>query len=323
MDQKHDRQRRPQNVAIYVMPDFSPFHISVPLMAFGKAMPDSSFYAPFLFSENVGTVVGPDGFCLNVKHNLTSMENVDVIVIPYWPDPDRPISQKLKEYLINAAAKNKTVLSLCLGTYVLAYAGLLNGKRAATHWAFEKHFADKFPNVRVDFNALYVEDGHIITSSGTAARIDCCLYLIRKTYGGAVANYAARMIVTPPHRDGGQAQYLSTPVPKSTADQRINGLLETIRQNLSSSYSLNSMANQVGMSRRNFTQRFYEATGQSPMEWLCYERLHYSQQLLETTTLTIDEIASSAGFLSAEAFRRSFVAHFKITPSKWRQTFCF
>ena len=313
--------RSPKTVAIYVMANFSPFHISVPVMAFGAAMPDKTYYKPILFSEKIGIIEGQDTFSIKVDHDLKSLDDADIIVIPYWPDPQQPISSALKTRLNNEARKNKTILGLCLGTYVLAFSGLLKGKKAATHWAYEKQFAEQFPDTEVDFNALYVEDGNIITSAGTAAGIDCCLHLIRKNYGGVVANHAARMIVTPPHREGGQAQYLATPVPISTSDQRINSLLETIRKNLASSYSLDAMAKTVGMSRRTFTRRFHQATGRSPMEWLTHERLHFSRHALETTKLSVEEIAQLAGFVSTQSFRRSFIEAFQVTPTKWRQTF--
>lgn len=323
MAQRIKPPRQPQRVGIYVMPNFSPFHISVPFISFGKAMPNEKFYSPFMFSDHVGTVHSYDGFNVDVTYDLDHLDPVDIIIIPYWPDQDSPVPTKLVTVLQELSKQNKIIMGLCLGSYVLAQAGLLDGKKATTHWAYEKEFALKFPKIKLDNNALYVEDKNIITSAGTAAGIDCCLYLIRKTYGGAVANSVARMIVTPPHREGGQAQYISTPVPSSTADHRINALLETIRKTINKPYSLDMMASTVGMSRRTFTRRFQFATGLSPMEWLTIERLHYSQELLETRQLSIEQIAIDSGFTSATSFRRCFLTHFKVTPSDWRKTFSY
>ncbi|VTM38896.1 AraC family transcriptional regulator [Klebsiella quasipneumoniae] len=173
------------------------------------------------------------------------------------------------------------IVGLCLGAFVLGYAGLLDGKRAATHWEFEQDFQHRFPQVRLDINALYVDDQRIITSAGTAAALDCCLYIIRQRYGSLAANQIARRLIVSPHREGGQAQFIAQPVPKNTRDARINCLLDYLQQHIAEPHNLDSLARVVAMSRRSLTRHFARATGMSITDWLTAERLRRSQSLLE------------------------------------------
>ncbi|MCX3308762.1 helix-turn-helix domain-containing protein [Pantoea vagans] len=207
------------------------------------------------------------------------------------------------------------------GTYVLAYAGLLDQHRAATHWEFERDFSERFPQVHLDSNALYTRDDRLITSAGTAAGIDCCLDIIRQHYGSAVANRVARRMVVPPYREGGQAQFIERPVPETTRDGRINALLASLRENIHQPQDLDTLSQSLGMSRRTLTRHFHKATGMSLGEWLTAERLQHSQQLLETTGISIESVAARAGFDSPVSFRQRFKSRFGVTPSEWRRTF--
>lgn len=213
------------------------------------------------------------------------------------------------------------MVGLCLGTYVLAYAGLLKNHKAATHWEFEQDFISRFPDVKLDCNALYVDDDRLITSAGTAAGLDCCLYLVRQHYGSVIANKLARRMVIPPYREGGQAQFIERPVPVSTQDARINMLLDYLRNNLNKVHGLDELSHYIMMSRRTFTRQFYKATGMSVGEWLLVERLQRSQELLESTSLPIDAVAEQVGFQSATSLRQHFKHRFDVTPSEWRKTF--
>lgn len=223
--------------------------------------------------------------------------------------------------MVEAHARGNQVVGLCLGTYVLAYAGLLKNHKAATHWEFEQDFINRFPDVKLDCNALYVDDDRLITSAGTAAGLDCCLYLVRQRYGSAVANKLARRMVIPPYREGGQAQFIERPIPVSTQNANINTLLDYLRNNLNKVHGLDELANYSKMSRRTFTRQFYKATGMSVGEWLLIERLQQSQELLESTPLPIDAIAEQVGFQSATSLRQHFKHRFNVTPSEWRKTF--
>jgi len=198
---------------------------------------------------------------------------------------------------------------------------LLKNRKASTHWEFEQDFMRRFPDVKLDSNALYVDDDRLITSAGTAAGIDCCLYLVRQRYGSVIANKLARRMVIPPYRDGGQAQFIERPVPISTQDTRINTLLDYLRNHLNQPHALDELAQYSKMSRRTFTRQFYKATGMSVGEWLIAERLHRSQELLESTSLSIDAIAAQAGFQSATSLRQHFKQRFDVTPGEWRKTF--
>ena len=206
-------------------------------------------------------------------------------------------------------------------TFVLGYAGLLDGRRAATHWEFEQDFQRRFPQVQLDINALYVDDQRIITSAGTAAALDCCLYIIRQRFGSLAANQIARRMIVSPHREGGQAQFIAQPVPKNTRDARINCLLDYLQQHIAEPHSLDSLARVVAMSRRTLTRHFARATGMSITDWLTAERLRRSQTLLEAGDLPVEQVAEAVGYLSAVTWRQQFKARFGVSPTEWRRTF--
>lgn len=223
--------------------------------------------------------------------------------------------------LVAAHTRGSQVVGLCLGTYVLAYAGLLKNHKAATHWEFEQDFINRFPDVKLDCNALYVDDDRLITSAGTAAGLDCCLYLVRQHYGSLIANKLARRMVIPPYREGGQAQFIERPVPVSSQNSRINMLLDYLRNNLNKAHGLDELASYNRMSRRTLTRLFHKATGMSVGDWLIGERIQRSQELLESTSLTIEAIAEQVGFQSATSLRQHFKNRFDVTPTEWRKTF--
>ena len=261
------------------------------------------------------------GFSLNISAGLEALEQADIIVVPFWEHIDTKPGIELVLSLQAAAERGAEIVGLCLGTYVLAWSGLLDGRRASTHWENEQDFKKRFPDVYLDTNALYVQDGNFITSAGTAAGIDCCLHIVRNHYGSAIANRVARRMVMPPHREGGQAQFIERPVQQSTQDARINKLLDYLRRNISVRHDLDTLARFVSMSRRTLTRQFMKATGLSLGEWLTAERLQRSQELLETTTLSVEKIAEDSGFHSVTNFRQSFKTQFGVSPAEWRKTF--
>ncbi|HFK7186083.1 TPA: GlxA family transcriptional regulator [Serratia odorifera] len=309
------------SVAVIATPGFSPFHFSVPCIIFGHGMPAPNLVELHICAEHPGVVHSDIGMSITVEKGLETLEAADVIIVPFWNHPEVRPSQALLDALNAAYRRGAEVVGLCLGTYVLAYAGLLDNRRAATHWEFERDFILRFPTVQLDTNALYINDDRLITSAGTAAGIDCCLYILRKHYGSALANRVARRMVMPPYREGGQAQYIERPVPATTRDGRINHLLDYLRRNLDKNHSLDALASFVSMSRRTFTRHFIKATGVSVGEWLNAERLQRSQELLETTDHSIEAVAELAGFHSPVSFRQSFKARFDISPSEWRRAF--
>src|SRR5690554_2178067 len=258
---------------------------------------------------------------IEVAHGLEAMAEADIIIIPAWSDPDEPASTELVNALRHAYAQGKLVVGLCLGAFALGYAGLLDGKEATTHWVARDLFAQRFPDTLFRPDVLYVADDNIITSAGTVAAIDCCLHLVRQRHGYETANHIARLLVTPPHRPGGQAQYIERPVPKLPDDNRLPGLLEWLRENLTEPLSLDTLASVTNMSRRTFTRRFREITGTTVTKWLNAERVARAQHLLETTEASIERIAAEVGFGTTLALRQQFATQLGTTPSNYRRDF--
>ena len=309
------------SVTVVVINQFSPFHISVPSIVFGRDTLDETFFDLKFVAGEEGPIRSDIGMEIHTDEDLSVLEHSDIIVVPYWRTVDEHPNQKLIDALCDAHARGALIVGLCLGGYVLAYAGLLSGRRAATHWELEQDFIQRFPEVSLDPNALYVEDSGVITSAGTAAGIDCCLYVFRKYYSSAIANRVARRMVVPPYRDGGQAQFIEQPIPVSSSDARITALMDEIRRNISHKYTLDELAESVMMTRRTFTRKFHKATGMAFGEWLTYERLNLAQALLESTDLSIDQIVAKTGFSSVLVFRDKFKERYDVTPNRWRKSF--
>ena len=309
------------NVSVVVFNGFSPFHISVPSIVFGhNTLHETFFNLQFIAGED-GPIMSDMGMEIHTQAKLDSLEHADIIIIPYWRTIDERPTIQLIEALCRAHARGALVVGLCLGGYVLAYAGLLVGGRAATHWELEQDFTQRFPETSLDTNALYVEDNGVITSADTAAGIDCCLYICRKYYSSTIANRIARRMVVPPYRDGGQAQFIDQPIPITTSDSRINELMDQIRSNISHKYTLDALAGSVMMTRRTFTRKFHKATGMAFGAWLASERLNLAQDLLESTDLSIEQIVAKTGFSSVLIFRDKFKERYAVTPNRWRKTF--
>ncbi|EMY1073322.1 helix-turn-helix domain-containing protein [Salmonella enterica] len=310
-----------KKVAIVVTSGISIFHLSVPLAIFSDIAPDHTLYDVSICSIHGETIDALHGMHITPTSGLEMLQTADLIIIPYWPTPDFIADSILNEALQAAAKRNVLVVGLCMGAYALAYAGLLDGKKAATHWLYESDFLSRFPCVHLDTNALYVMDGNVITSAGTAAGLDCCLYIVREHYGSIIANQIARRMVIPPHREGGQAQYVQMPFPSGTRDRQIAELTETMRGNLAKQWSLEELSERAKMSRRTFTRRFKQATGVTLIEWLTTERIREAQMLLESTTHSVQRVSELVGFSSATSLREKFSAKFGVTPSSWRKTF--
>ncbi|URQ59893.1 helix-turn-helix domain-containing protein [Pantoea alhagi] len=308
-------------VAVIATAGVSSFHFSVPCIIFGQAMPEPDRFNLQICAERPGMLPSDSGLMIMVEHGLELLETADIIIVPFWSHPEEKPAQVLLDALTAAWHRGAEIVGLCLGTYVLAYAGLLENRRAATHWEYERDFTQRFPNVHLDTNALYINDRRLITSAGTAAGIDCCLYIVRERYGSALANKIARRMVTPPYREGGQAQYIARPVPETTRDNTINELIDHLRRHLDKPHKLDALAKFANMSRRTLTRHFFSATGLTPGDWLNRERLQRSQELLESTDHSVEKIASMAGFQSPVSFRQRFKAKFAISPSEWRRTF--
>lgn len=309
------------SIAVVAFNGISAFHLSVPCVVFGDAPPGEPAFELLVCAAEAGPLSTTAGFSLTVSHGLEALARAQTIIVPSWRDPGERPPADLLAALVTAQTRGAGIVGLCLGAYVLAEAGLLDGRRATTHWAYAADFARRYPRVTVDADVLYVEDGAVLTSAGTVAGIDCCLHLLRQQYGAAAANAVARRLVTPPHRQGGQAQFIAQPLPATARDSRLAELLAWVRAHLAQPHSLDTLAARSLMSRRTFTRHFRLLTGTTFGEWLLGERLALTQRLLETTDQPITTIAELAGFGSPESLRHHFRQAFRVAPTAWRRTF--
>jgi transcriptional regulator GlxA family with amidase domain len=261
------------------------------------------------------------GLSLDVEHGPDLLATADlVLVLPgadFRTEPSDPVLDALRA----AHDRGVTVAGHCVGTFLLAAAGLLDGLEATTHWQFAAELAARYPDVTVRPEALYIDQGDIATGAGAAAGIDLCLHLLRRDHGAAVTNAIARNLVTPPHRDGGQIQYISAPVPSDSHDQRLFEVMTWANANLDRRLSVDELAARALMSRRSFARRFKAATGTTPHAWLLTHRLNLAEELLETTDLSIEEIARRTGYGSASVLREQFVLRRGVAPRDYRRTF--
>ena len=310
-----------RQVAVVAFDGISPFHLAVPCAVFGEAHGAALGYRLQVCSWEAGPLASSVGFQLLGLAGLDGLAQADVVIVPSWRNVDELAAPALLQALRDAHARGAVVMGLCLGAYVLAQAGLLDGMTATTHWAYADDFAARYPAIRVAPDSLYLDSGGVLTSAGTAAALDCCLHLLRQQCGAAAAGQVARYLVTPPHRQGGQAQYIAQPLPDNVRDSRLAGLLDAVRTSLQQPHTLDSLAARALMSRRTFTRHFRQLTGSTVQQWLLAERLVRAQQLLETTPLTVEAIAQQAGFGSALSLRQHFRRRFGVSPGDWRRSF--
>jgi transcriptional regulator GlxA family with amidase domain len=308
-------------VAVVAFDQISPFHLSVPCVVFGDRHPGLSAFDLLVCAAEEGLLRTTAGFRVAVDHGLEALASAQTVIVPSWRNPDERPPQPLLDALVAAHGRGAQMVGLCLGAFVLAEAGLLDGRSATTHWAWASVFAARYPGMKLDADVLYVEDGNILTSAGTTAGLDCCLHLLRTQYGSEIANAVARRLVMPPHRQGGQAQYVEQPLPATARDSRLVGLLDWVRANLQQAHSLDSLAQRSLMSRRTFTRHFRQLTGVTVGDWLLAERLALSQRLLETTDQPVEQVAALAGFGSPASLRHHFGQAFGVSPKAWRRTF--
>lgn len=300
------------------------FDLGIPTQVFNAARAgvDEALYNVRVCTPDGGPVRSSAGFAVQPDHGLELLEWADTVVVPGIDqrssalyDPPAAVIAALR-----AVAGRARVLSICTGAFVLAAAGLLDDRSATTHWAYEERFRDRFPQVKLDPDVLFVDDGDVLTSAGVAAGIDLCLYLVRRDHGSEVANRAARRCVVPPWRDGGQSQFIERPVPPqgdaSTAATRAWAV-----EHLHTGLDLDQLARHAGMSVRTFTRRFREETGLSPGRWLALQRVEHARRLLETTDLPIDRVAAQAGFGTAASLRQHLHATIGVAPASYRRTF--
>ncbi|MEU1197272.1 helix-turn-helix domain-containing protein [Streptomyces sp. NPDC005813] len=310
-------------VAVLALDQVIPFDLSAPIDVFGWArLPDGrEAYRVRVCAVEAGREVGAGPFTLRAPYGLRALAEADTIILPGVADPTAPLPPGVAEALRAAAANGTRIASVCVGAFVLAATGLLDGLRATTHWIAAPDLAALHPAVTVDPNVLYVDNGQFLTSAGAAAALDMCLHMIRKDHGSAVAAHAARMCVMPLEREGGQAQFIvhtQPPVPTGTT---LEPLLDWLEENAARDLTLEDIAAHAGMSTRTLNRRFREQTGTTPLQWLHRARVRRAQYLLETTTYPVERIAAQAGFGSPTAFRERFKRVAGTSPHAYRRAF--
>lgn len=306
-------------VAILALEKFVPFDLTIPYNIFQLVRLKDGRQPYSVCFCGVRENVDSKEFQLKAVSGLDELERVDTIIIPGIDDPFGTVEAKVLEALRRAAANNVRVASICTGACVLAAAGLLNGLRATTHWSVAEQLAGMYPQVQVEPDILYVDNGTIMTSAGLASGIDLCLHIIRKDYGAAVAENVAKFIVMPIEREGRQTQLVRHDPPQSGGN--LNGLLLWLMENLHREHSLNSIALQAGMSPRTLNRKFQEQLGVAPMTWITTARVKRAQILLESSRLSIEDIATAAGFGTAAALRERFQKTVGTSPTAWRKTY--
>ncbi|MBW5485224.1 helix-turn-helix domain-containing protein [Streptomyces bambusae] len=308
-----------RSVALAVTDGMLHFELSLACEVFGSDL--THLVDPwYRFSLCGSGPVAVDRFRLEPDEGLDGLARADTVIVPGWADVDRDPPVELVDAVRAAHDGGARVVSLCTGAFVLAAAGLLDGRRATTHWAHTGELARRHPRVTVDPDVLYVDNGSVLTSAGKAAAMDLCLHLVRLDHGTAIANTIARRLVVPPHRDGGQAQFVRTPVPEP-GNHPLAELLPWILARLDAPLTVEDLARQARMSSRHLTRHFKTVTGTTPLQWLHIQRIRRAQELLEGTDATVDAIATTTGMGTAATLRRHFNRTVGVPPDTYRRTF--
>ncbi|WP_314195256.1 helix-turn-helix domain-containing protein [uncultured Arthrobacter sp.] len=309
-------------IAVYAFDGVTMFHLAVPQMVFDEVTRQGlADWKTVLFSDQPGHIRTTEGYHLGEIRGPAAAEEADVLVMPSWFNDGRAPGESLRRTLKKAHQRGATILGLCLGTIPVADAGLLSGRRAVTHWQAFDSLADRHPDVVLDQTVLYIDHGDVLTSAGTASGLDACLHLVRTRLGADAANQVARSLVIAPHREGGQAQYIEHPVPARSEDDPIARVLEWALGRLGEPLSVHRLATQAHMSRRTFIRAFRASTGTTPSAWVRSRRLDAARRLLETTDLSVDQVAADCGFGSAVTLRQNFATAFATTPTEYRRHF--
>lgn len=310
------------------------FELSVACEVFGIARPeiDGWNYEHLVCSQFDEVHAGQGGVVLTPPRRLDAVAEADTVVIPAWfavhhppwahPDgPADPLPEATVAAVRAAFDRGARVVSFCTGAFLLAEAGILDGRAATTHWMYTDALADRYPTVAVDPNVLYVDDDPVFTAAGTASGIDVCLHLVRRDLGADAANAVARRMVVPPHRDGGQAQFISAPVPTAAEGDPLQDLYGWIATHLDHPMTVDDLAARVAMSPRTFARRFGGATSESPLRWITTQRLGLARRLLETTDLPVEEVARRCGYGTAAGLRGPFQREVGLAPTTYRRRF--
>ena len=311
-----------RSVAILLPPAPAAFELGVLLEVFGidRSEQGGPRFDVRVCTERPGEPMPMrNGIAITAAYGLDGLAGADVVGVPAC-GIDEPLTPALLDALRAAHAGGATILSVCSAVFVLAEAGLLDGRSATCHWYHAPDFARRHPQVRLDPDVLFVDEGDIITSAGTSAGIDACLHLVRRELGARMATIIARRMVVPPQRDGGQRQFVELPVPEVRAES-LEPLLTWMVEHLGDDLSVRTLARRALLSERTFARRFVAETGTTPARWLARQRLHHAQRLLEETDLAVEQVAARCGFGSAAVLREHFAKHIGVSPVDYRRTF--
>jgi transcriptional regulator GlxA family with amidase domain len=308
-------------IACIAMPQMAPFEFGVICEVFGidrreHGGPTFDFH---VVAAEPGPIPTKLGFDVVVHEGLEFARGADLVAVPAALI-NEPVDERIAEVLRDAVERGAWVLSVCSGAFTLGRAGILDGRRATTHWMYTDLMAEMFPRTEVDPDVLFVQDGKVVTGAGTAAGIDAALHIVRTELGASAANIVARRMVVPPQRDGGQSQFIQTPVPECHSDSFAK-VTEWMLEHLDHDLTVDVLARKALMSPRTFARRFRAETGTTPNAWLNRQRLLRAQQLLEETSLTLEEIARETGFGAAAVMRHHFLKVLQTTPTAYRRLF--
>lgn len=312
----------PGLVAILAYDGLCTFEFGIAVEIFGLTRPEFDFpwYQHQIVAVDDGPMRAMGGIQVLADGGMPLLETARTIIVPGWRDRQAPVPEALLVALRQAHARGARLLSICSGVFVLAATGLLDGHRATTHWRYTGELAERFPNILVDPDVLYVDSGQLITSAGSAAGIDACLHLVARDFGTQVANSVARRLVMSPQRTGGQAQFIPAPVSASPRSD-LSRVMQWARERLHQPLEVRDLASEAAMSERTFLRRFTEASGLSPKTWLQHQRLARARELLESTSANTEQIAERCGYRSVESFRVAFRSVVGVPPSVYRERF--
>ncbi|MGW9193231.1 helix-turn-helix domain-containing protein [Micromonospora chersina] len=312
-----------RTVAVLAYPGMSVFETGIVTEVFGLPRPELEvdWYRLTVCAERPGPVPVVGGAALHTPYGLETLAAAGTVILPGVPDVTVDPSPELVAALRRAHHRGARLMSICSGAFALAGAGLLDGRRATTHWRYADLLARRHPAVTVDPDVLYLDDGDILTSAGSAAGLDLCVHVVRRDFGAAVANAVARRLVIPPHRDGGQAQFIEAPVSVDPDDDRIAASLAWAFRHLAEPLTVAALARQAHLSTRSYLRHFARATGTSPIRWLIDQRVRASLALLETTDAPVAGIAAAVGFDSPVTYRHHFGRAMRTSPSAYRRAF--
>jgi AraC family transcriptional activator FtrA len=325
MPKRNGRSRGPQNrlVVALAYDGLCTFEFGVAVEIFGLARPEmgEDWYRFRVAAIEPGPLSAAGGIRVATDGGFKLIEQAGTIIVPGWRGADSPVPERLLRALRRAHDRGARILTFCSGVFVLAATGLLDGRRATTHWRYAERLAATYPDIAVVPDVLYVDEGSLLTAAGSAAGIDLSLHLIRRDWGAAAANSVARRLVVQPHRDGGQAQFIEAPVPEAREGGRLGRLLDRLRVEPAREANIGALAKAAGMSRRTFLRRFKSSTGTTPGAWLAGARVARARELLTASGCDIEEVAQASGFGSAATLRHHFRRHVKVSPSAYRRRF--